>query len=76
MYHTVNLGAHLVENLLDDRCVGAGGGEDKLAGINGGTIDGISQVVLAAVDEFVGHSVVVALRIAFGEVFGENVVAG
>ena len=41
VYHSVNLRTELVEQLLDDRCVGAGGREDELASIDGGAVDGI-----------------------------------
>ena len=35
MHHAVNLRTQLVEQSLDDRRVGTGGGENQLAGIDG-----------------------------------------
>jgi len=77
MHHTVNLRTQFVEQTLDDRGVGAGGGEDQLSHrqpLN--AIKLLVQQVLSAIDQFVGYGVVVALRVFLCEIFGKDVVAG
>ena len=49
MYHTMNLGAQLIEQAFDDGRIGAGGRENQLASVDGGTVDHIGELILAAV---------------------------
>ena len=69
---------------LDDRGVGAGGGEYELSHVGQFCLltchvnirNLVRQAVLAAVDEVVGNGVVVALRKVLGQILGEDVVTG
>ena len=80
----MNLRTKLVENALDDGSIGASGGEDELAHVEKGVglrlgcgiWDGVGKSVLATIDEVIGHGVVETLGIAFGQILGEDVVAG
>ena len=76
MYHTMNLRTQLVEQALDDRRIGAGGGKDELASVDGRTVNHAIQLILAAIDEIVRHGVVEALRVFLGQILGEDIVAG
>ena len=75
VHHAVYVVAHLVEDLLDDGSVGAGGGEHQFARIDGTSLDGVGQVLGARVYQFTGYRLVVALRVLLCEVLGEHVVA-
>ena len=76
VHHAVNLRAKGVEQPFHHRSVCAGGREDELAGIQRAALYGIGQAECAAIYQFLGHGVVVALRIFLGQVFGKDVVAG
>ena len=76
MYHAVDFGAQLVKQALDDGSIGAGGGEHQLSGIDRRTVDGISQLILAAIHQVVGYCVVVALGIFLCQILGKDIVAG
>ena len=76
VYHAVYLRTQLVEQHLDYRGVGAGGGEHQLAGSQTGAGHLVLQTALPAVHQLFRHRGVVALGILAGQVFGEHVVAG
>ena len=76
MYHAVNLGAQFVEQLLDDWGIGAGGREHKLPGIHRRTFYAVSQFVLAAIYQLIGHSVVITLGIVLGQILRKHIMAG
>ena len=76
MHHTVNLGAQLIEQPLDNRSVGAGGGEYQLAGIDRSTFDSIGQAILTALYKVVRDGVVVALGVVLSQVLGKHIVTG
>ena len=76
VYHTVHAWAHLVEQFLDDGCVGAGGREYQFAGIDSQFGNLVGQFQLARVYQLFRYGVVVALGIFGSEVFGKDIVAG
>ena len=76
VYHSMDVAAHLVEYLLDDRSISASGGEDKLACIDGSTINRLVESVGTAIYQFVGHGMIIGLGIFLGKIFRENIVTG
>ena len=74
--HSVDLRTQLVEELLDDGGIGTCRGEDELAGIDGDAVDSVGEFVLTTVDEVVGDSMVIALGIFCGKVFGKDIMTG
>ena len=76
MYHTMNLRTKLIEQLLDDWRIGAGGRENQLTCVDGRTLNGVCKTVLAAIHQFVRYGVVITLGIVFSQILGEDIVAG
>ena len=75
VYHSVNLWAKLVKQTLHHRSIGACGGEHKLACGYRASLNLVGEFVAAAVDQFLRHGVVVALRIFFGKILAEHIMA-
>ena len=75
VYHAVYLWAQLIKELLDDRSIGAGGGEHELSGIHWGSLYSVGQLVFTAIDEFVGDGMVETLWVFLCQVFGKHIMA-
>ena len=91
MHHAVDFRSEFVEHHLDDRSIGAGGGEHKLSGCDFGLDnswlgilfhDGIAyghfvgQAFHAAIHQFVGHLMVETLGIFLGKILRKHIMAG
>ena len=63
MNHAVNVFVVLVQYLLDDRCISAGGGENQFSCVYIYTLHFVVEMTRAAIYQFFWHGVVVALRI-------------
>ena len=69
----MHLGAQFVQQPPDDRCIGACGGEDQFSCIDRTAFNGIGQSVFSAVDQFLGNSMVVALRELLCKIPGKDI---
>ena len=74
VYHTVDIGTHLVEHLPDYGSIGAGGREDKLTGIHRGAFHCLVEAIGTAIYQLVWYGMVVSLGIFLCNVFREHVV--
>ena len=75
VHHAVDLGAHGVEQGLDDRGVGARGREDEAAGIYVQAFDGVREAETTSVNEIVRNGGVKTLGVFLGQVVGEDIMA-
>ena len=76
VHHAMNLGAHLVEQHLNDRSIGAGGGEHQLSGSHRNILQLVIQPVSATIYQFVGYGMVITLGIFLCQVFCKHIMTG
>ena len=74
--HTVNLRTQCIEQFLHYRSICTGWRKYQLTGIQRRTFYSICQFQITAVNQILGHSLVVTFRIFFGQVFCEYIVTG
>ena len=64
VYHTMDLRTKLIKNCFDDRSIGTRRREDQAPRIQWCTSDRFGKSLRATVDQLIGRSSVVALRVA------------